>query len=115
MILRPFRSSLRELIESRSDAWKVCAEATNGLEAVQRAEELIPDLVIIDLQMPLMDGLAASQKIATSLPKIPILMNTVHKSDLVDSEARKSGIREVISKSDSDSLLKAVARHLGDC
>ena len=78
------------------------------MEAVQKAVELKPDLAIIDLQMPVMDGLSASARIAKSLPKIPILMNTIHKSDYVDSEAKHAGVREVISKAEPGALLRAV-------
>jgi CheY-like chemotaxis protein len=107
------RTLLRKLLESHSNLWKVCAEAANGLEAVQKAVELKPDLAIIDLQMPVMDGLSASARIAKSLPKIPILMNTIHKSDYVDSEAKHAGVREVISKAEPGALLRAVEALLG--
>jgi CheY-like chemotaxis protein len=107
------RTLLKKLLESHSNLWKVCAEAANGLEAVQKAVELKPDLAIIDLQMPVMDGLSASARIAKSLPKIPILMNTIHKSDYVDSEAKHAGVREVISKAEPGALLKAVEALLG--
>jgi CheY-like chemotaxis protein len=107
------RRVLKTLLESHSNRWKVCAEAADGLEAVQKAVESKPDLVIIDLQMPFMDGLGASARIAKSLPMVPILINTVYKSDYVDFEARKAGVREVISKSDSGALLRAVQALLG--
>jgi CheY-like chemotaxis protein len=107
------RNLLKKLLESHSNLWTVCAEAANGLEAVQKAVELKPDLAIIDLQMPVMDGLSASARIAKSLPKIPILMNTIHKSDYVDSEAKHAGVREVISKAEPGALLKAVEALLG--
>jgi DNA-binding NarL/FixJ family response regulator len=102
------RRVLRKLLESHSNLWQVCAEAVDGLDAVQKAVESRPDVVIIDLQMPSMDGLSASARIAKSLPKVSILINTNHKSDYVDSAARRAGVREVIAKSDSDALLKAV-------
>jgi CheY-like chemotaxis protein len=107
------RTLLKKLLESHSNLWTVCAEAANGLEAVQKAVELKPDLAIIDLQMPVMDGLSASARIAKSLPKIPILMNTIHKSDYVDSVAKHAGVREVISKAEPGALLKAVEALLG--
>ena len=87
------RCFLKKLLESHSNLWKVCAEAVNGLEALQIVMESKPDLVIMDLQMPILDGLAASRMIAKSFPKIPILMNTVHKSESVDSVARNAGVR----------------------
>jgi DNA-binding NarL/FixJ family response regulator len=107
------RGVFKELLESHSSHWKICAEAANGLEAVEKAIRSKPELVIMDLQMPLMDGLTASKRIVKSLPGVSILMNTVHKSDYVDSEARKVGVRDVISKSDSGMLLKAVEGLMG--
>jgi CheY-like chemotaxis protein len=107
------RSVIRKLVESHSNLWKVCAEAANGAEAVQKAMELKPDLVIIDLQMPVLDGISASARIAKSLPRTPILINTIYKSDYVDFEARNAGVREVISKAEPGRLLRAVESLLG--
>ena len=103
----------RFVIGAWNSRWKVCAEAANGQEAVQKAVELKPDLIIIDLQMPALDGLAASARIVRSLPRTPILMNTLHKSKYLDLEAAKAGIRAVIAKSDAATLLRAVERLLG--
>ena len=107
------RSMLKRLLESHSDRWKVCAEASDGLDAVQKAVESKPDLVIIDLQMPFLDGLSASVRIADFLPKVPILMNTIYKSEYLELEARKAGVRKVILKSDTEALLRAVEELLG--
>ncbi len=108
------RSIIRKIVESHSNLWKVCAEAANGAEAVQKAMELKPDLVIIDLQMPVLDGISASARIVKSLPRTPILINTIYKSDYVDFEAKNAGVREVISKGDPGRLLKAVEGLLGN-
>jgi DNA-binding NarL/FixJ family response regulator len=108
------RSILREVLEAHSKVWKVCAEASNGAEAVQMAVESKPDLAIIDLQMPVLDGLTASARIVKSLPRIPILINTIYKSAYVDSEAKNAGVREVISKADPGRLLRAVESLLND-
>jgi DNA-binding NarL/FixJ family response regulator len=102
------RSTLKKTLEAHSKLWKVCAEASNGEEAVQMAVKSKPDLAIIDLQMPVLDGLTASARIAKSLPRIPILINTVYTSAYVDSEARNAGVREVISKADPGRLLRAI-------
>jgi CheY-like chemotaxis protein len=107
------RSVIRKLVESHSNLWKVCAEAANGAEAVQKAMELKPDLVIIDLQMPVLDGISASARIVKSLPRTPILINTIYKSDYVDFEAKNAGVREVISKAEPGRLLRAVESLLG--
>jgi DNA-binding NarL/FixJ family response regulator len=107
------RTALKKFLESYSVQWKVCAEAANGLEAVQKAIELKPDLIIMDLQMPVLDGINASARIAKSLPRVPILMNTVHKSLYVDLEATKVGVRQVLPKSDPGTLVGAIEKLLG--
>jgi CheY-like chemotaxis protein len=108
------RSFLKKLLETHPGQWKVCGEAVNGLEAVQKAVELKPDLIIVDLQMPIMDGLTASGSIAQSLPGIPILMSTIHKSEQLDLQARKVGLRGVVSKEDPRALLSAIEALLGE-
>jgi CheY-like chemotaxis protein len=76
--------------------------------------QLKPDLIIMDLQMPVMDGISASARIAKSLPRTPILMNTVHKSGYVDLEAGKVGVREVLAKSEPGTLVRAIEKWLSD-
>ena len=108
------RTVLKKFLEAYSVHWKVCAEAADGLEAVQKAMQLKPDLIIMDLQMPVMDGISASARIAKSLPRTPILMNTVHKSGYVDLEAGKVGVREVLAKSEPETLVRAIEKWLSD-
>jgi len=91
------RTTLRGLLESRP-AWQVCYEASNGLEAVQGAATLKPDLVILDLTMPVMDGLQAAREISSLHPGITILMHTNHASAALVQQAEKHGIRKIVSK-----------------
>ena len=109
----PMRSQLKKILETYSHGWKVCAEAADGAEAVQKAIVCKPSLIILDFQMPIMNGLTASARIAKAVPYIPILMYTIHKSEYLDAEARKVGVRGVISKSGPEALLRAVAALLG--
>ena len=102
------RKLLRTLLETQTD-WQVCGEAENGVEAVAKAAELKPDVVILDLAMPVMDGLHAALEISSASPGIPILMNTMHYFEGLDLEAKKVGIRRVLNKSHSaDELLAAI-------
>jgi DNA-binding NarL/FixJ family response regulator len=105
----PMRSHLKKILETHSNRWKVCAEAANGAEAVQKAIACKPDLIILDFQMPVMNGLSASVRISKALPQVPMLLCTVHESNYLDWEARKAGVRGVISKSDPEALLSAVS------
>lgn len=103
---------LRALLETH-DGWQVCGEAENGLEAVAKAKDLQPDAIILDLAMPVMDGLRATREISAALPRIPILIHTLHNAPGVDLEAKKAGARTIINKTENaDELLKAIEEAL---
>lgn len=74
------RRLVRSHIEANSE-WDVCGEAENGLIAIERVKELRPDLVILDFQMPVMNGLEAAREIARLAPDTAIVMLTMHNSD----------------------------------
>jgi DNA-binding NarL/FixJ family response regulator len=103
------RSSLRSWIEGNED-FQVCGEAENGMVAVQKVEEMHPDIVILDLQMPVMDGLEAARKISNIAPDTAMVMFTMHPSRELLKAAQAVGVRDVVSKTDqlSDHLLLAL-------
>jgi DNA-binding NarL/FixJ family response regulator len=102
------RKVLRALIESHA-GWEVCGEVENGFEAVGKAPELKPDLIILDLAMPVMDGIRAAREISGTMPRLPILMHTMHGSPAVDLEAKKAGVTRVVSKGENgDNLVSAI-------
>ncbi len=88
---------------------EVCAEAANGKEAVEKTRELNPDLVILDITMPILNGLDAARMIKGFAPDIPILVLTVHKSRQLMQEAQKIGVQGYVTKAEaSQTLLRAV-------
>jgi len=93
------RHSLRLCIEENSD-WEVCGEAENGKVAVEKVKELHPDVVILDLQMPVMDGLEAARQISHLAPNTAMVMFTAHDSEPLSHDAHDAGIQEVFSKFD---------------
>ncbi len=95
----PIRYTLKRML-SQHDGWVICGEATNGKEAVQLANELKPDAVLLDFKMPIMNGLQAAKEIIKNDPSIPIAMYTLDQSARFESEARRIGVRKVISKTD---------------
>jgi DNA-binding NarL/FixJ family response regulator len=105
-----FRKALRQLLEG-AEHWQI-VEAQGGEEAVTKSVETRPDVIILDLAMPDKDGFAVGREISALLPDTPILMCTMHISPHVESEAQKSGIRKVLSKSDSGLLLPAIRQLL---
>jgi DNA-binding NarL/FixJ family response regulator len=107
------RRGLKELLTSRS-GWEVCAEAKTGREAVMLAEQLKPDVVVMDISMPDLNGLEAARKIRKSLPKTEILILTLHFSDQLVREIVEAGVRAYIMKSDADRDLVAAVEALAN-
>ena len=102
------RRGLRHLIE-RHREWKVVAEAKDGRDVVDRARELHPDVVVLDLVMPNMNGLEAARELAKTEPQLPILLCTVQWSPHIVDQARKSGARGAVSKSEAGQIADAIA------
>jgi DNA-binding NarL/FixJ family response regulator len=82
----------------RDSAYQVCGQAVDGVQALAKALELRPDLVILDLTMPNMNGLEAAREISTRLPCVPILMYTLTDAVGLIVEASKVGIQAVVQK-----------------
>ena len=101
------RRYLRGILEQHDD-WKVCDEAANGQEAVERFRQVHPDVIVLDFQMPEMNGLDAARIITGLSPEIPILMVTLHLSKQLSDEARKVGIRGACAKTDLNCVVDAV-------
>lgn len=110
------RHYLRGLLEQQS-TWRVCDEAPTGGEALQRVKEHPPDMILLDFQMPDLNGIDVARQVSQLFPEIPILMVTIHLSKQLAEEARKVGIRGVCSKSDVGSIVEAVDTllHEGTC
>ena len=101
------RHYLRALLEQQS-SWQVCDEARTGREALQRVEKNPPDMILLDFQMPDLNGLDVARQITKLFPEIPILMVTSHLSRQLAEEARRVGIRGACAKSDVGSIVEAV-------
>ena len=101
------RHYLRALLEQRS-TWQVCAEARTGKEALQRVEKNPPDMILLDFQMPDLNGIDVARQISSLFPEIPILMVTIHLSKQLAEEARRVGIRGACAKTDVGSIVEAV-------
>jgi len=102
------RRGLKQLLTSKP-GWEVCAEAKTGRDAVALAEEHKPDMIVMDVSMPDLNGLEAARRIHKLLPKAGILVLTMHFSDQLVREVVDAGARGYILKSDADrELLTAV-------
>jgi DNA-binding NarL/FixJ family response regulator len=98
--------AVRVTLES-NPGWKVCGEALNGVEALTKAIELRPDLIILDFAMPGLNGLEAAEEISSLLPQVPIVLHTMYGSE-VCLKAIKHGIYRVVEKAKSSALVAAV-------
>ena len=98
------RKILRDFLE-RETGFEVCGEAVDGYDAVQKAQELKPDLIILDMSMPRMTGMAAASALKKMLPQIPILLLTSYQAALKGFDVRAVGIDAVVPKGGQMSLL----------
>lgn len=94
------RLGIRNLLEARHH-WMVCAEASNGKEAVEKTLQCHPDVVILDITMPTMNGLEAASHISASYPQIPIILFSLHLSDEMMNTLNRATIRGAVSKSEA--------------
>ena len=101
------RRCLRTLLEQR-DAWKVCCEASNGKEAIEKAKQASPDVIVLDFQMPEMNGLDAAKEIRRQSPDVPILMVTLHMSPQLEDQAKRVGIRGACNKGNIQCVVDGV-------
>ena len=108
------RQGIRSVLESQP-GWTVCGDAGNGREAVAVAKRLSPDVAVIDITMPELNGLEAARQIRREMPSVEVLILTKHDSDALIAGALEAGARGCILKSDSARLLiaavEAVAQH----
>jgi CheY-like chemotaxis protein len=105
------RSILTDLI--REAGWQVCSAVADGKAAVEKAAQLKPDVLVLDLVMPHQDGISAGRNIRSFLPNTPVLLYTMFSSPYVESEARNSGFCGVVEKANGPALIAAIRRALG--
>jgi len=90
-----------------SKSWEICGEAHDGNEAIRKADQLHPDLIVIDYKMQDTNGLQAAGRILKLLPDVPIVMFTLYKTDELERAAKKIGIRCVVGKEEGVHMLLA--------
>jgi two-component system chemotaxis response regulator CheY len=105
------RQALYDLFKREAD-FEVCGEAGNGREAIEKAQQLHPDLIVLDLSMPTMNGLDAARILNRLMPTVPLIMYTALGDSFVQQQAQLIGISELVSKSEPTSVLIDKARKL---
>jgi DNA-binding NarL/FixJ family response regulator len=105
------RRGLRSLLEARPD-WEVCGEVENGRDAVEAVRKLKPDVAILDVSMPILNGLEAARQIRKEAPGCEVLILTMHHSEQLVREVLAVGARSYILKSDAGSMVVTAVEHL---
>ncbi|MGH9530287.1 MAG: response regulator, partial [Terriglobales bacterium] len=94
------RMGIRNLLEAVPN-WSVCAEASNGTEAIEKAFQFLPDIIVMDITMPGMNGLEAAGEIGKSRPDIPVILFSLHLSEDFASHFHRGGIRGAVGKGEA--------------
>jgi DNA-binding NarL/FixJ family response regulator len=110
---RVFREALCEFFR-RDGHFEVCGEAEDGRDAVQKAQLLHPELIVTDLSMPVMNGLALARHLRELMPAVPVILYTAHSDPFIEREARLVGVSAVISKSEPITTLISMAKSFFD-
>jgi DNA-binding NarL/FixJ family response regulator len=107
------RLGIRNLLEAVPH-WNVCAEASNGEEAIRKALSILPDVIIMDISMPGMNGLEAAAEIGRTCPDIPVILFSLHLTEDLVNHFTTGGIRGAVSKGEAArDLVEAVKTVLG--
>jgi DNA-binding NarL/FixJ family response regulator len=102
------RRAMRHMLEMNAD-YKVCGEAGDGREAIEKEKELQPDLVVVDFSMPVMNGLEVARVLKRARPGVPIVLFTMFKDRFLEEEAFAAGVSVVVSKEEGISILDVCA------
>jgi DNA-binding NarL/FixJ family response regulator len=105
------RRGVRSLLESH-EGWDVCGEATTGRDAVEQSRRLRPDVVVMDLSLPELNGLDATRQILKDAPETEVLVLTMHQSEELARDVLQAGARGYVLKSDADANLITAVEHL---
>jgi len=108
------REGIRGLISRSRPEWTICGEATNGEQAIEICKTLKPDLMVLDITMPVMSGLEAASRMTRMGLGCRLLMFTMHESERLDGEVRQAGAHGVVLKTRAArDLIKAIDSLLG--
>ena len=106
------RRSLRTVLQANPE-WEICGEAADGTSAVEMFKDLRPNVVILDFQMPGINGIETARRMAEIAPAIPILLFTQHASADLERHAHEVGIRSVVSKTNAFPMVGMIEGLLG--
>lgn len=106
------RCSLRPVLQANPE-WEICGEAADGVSAVEMFKELRPNIVILDFQMPGINGIETARRMAEIAPAVPVVLFTQHASADLERHAHEVGIRSVVSKTNAFPMVGMIEALLG--
>jgi DNA-binding NarL/FixJ family response regulator len=106
------RKSLRTVLQANPD-WEICGEAPDGEKGIELFKELHPNIVILDFQMPGLNGIETARRMSEIAPAVPIVLFTQHASGDLEKHAREVGIRSVVSKTNAFPMVGMIEALLG--
>jgi DNA-binding NarL/FixJ family response regulator len=106
------RKSLRTVLQANPD-WEICGEAADGETALKLFSELHPNVVILDFQMPGINGIETARRMSEVAPAVPIVLFTQHASPDLERHAREAGVRSVVSKTNAFPMVGMIEALLG--
>ncbi|TAM82545.1 MAG: response regulator transcription factor [Acidobacteria bacterium] len=107
----PIRKALRKFLDEEK-GWEVCGEAENGREAIDKSLQLKPDLITLDLSMPVMNGMEAARELRRAFPSVSLVMFTLHRTPHLEQQAYRAGVDAVVGKEDLEGLIACLVRML---
>lgn len=107
------RRAVRTVLRTKP-GWEVCGEAPDGTAALAMFKELQPDIVLLDFQMPGMNGIDAAEQMAKIAPDVPVVLFTQHASPELERHALEVGVRSVVSKTNSFSMIGIIEKLLSE-
>jgi two-component system, NarL family, response regulator NreC len=107
------RKGLKNLL-SANECWEICGEAEDGREAVDKVTELSPDVVLLDVTMPIMNGFHAASEIRRRSPQTKIVIFTMHESPRIAEESKRAGADAYVAKSAPLEVIEGTISHLLD-
>jgi CheY-like chemotaxis protein len=90
----------------------VCGEAVDGRDAIEKAQALCPDLIVLDVSMPVLNGLGAARILHQIMPTVPVILCSLHAGDVLQREATAAGVQTVVSKAENMQILITKAKEL---
>lgn len=106
------RKSLRTVLQANPE-WEICGEASDGESGVALFKELQPNIVILDFQMPGINGIETARRMSEIAPAVPIVLFTQHASTDLEKHAKEAGIRSVVSKTNAFPMVGMIQALLG--